>query len=156
MKHLKPAGSVLEAQPVEPPIQFGESGVHRADICNFLRRPQALGNRGGSRPHSGIEDLGRHPFRPHARLAAEDAALLLGAQRCRGSAHRIDGIVPRSRPHQVNVVTKGEQAAVALLRRRGQRFLAAPGMNDDGLGQIRMQYLIPPNHQLVVLRQDLL
>ncbi len=49
-----------------------------------------------------------------------------------------------------------EQAAVALLGRRRQRFLSAPGLNNDCLGQVGMQYLVPPEHQFVVLGQNLL
>src|ERR1700730_5989494 len=42
VKHLKPAGAVREAQPVEAPTQRFEASVHRVHIPGFLRRPKAL------------------------------------------------------------------------------------------------------------------
>src|SRR5258708_17948238 len=61
-----------------------------------------------------------------------------------------------SRQHQVQVIAEGEQTAVSLLGRGRQRLLPTPGLHDDSLRQIRMQYLVPSHHDFVMLAQDLL
>src|SRR5262249_5054872 len=62
----------------------------------------------------------------------------------------------RRRPHQVEVVTERKQSAIALLRGRRQRFLSAPGFDNDGLRQVGAQNLVPSHHDLVMPGEDLL
>ena len=103
-----------------------------------------------------VDIFWRHPLRPLAGFSTKDQFLLFRRQRCGAAAHGIDRIVACRGPHQVDVVAKGEDPGVSLFGGRGKRFLPAPGLHDDSLRQIRMKNLIPANHGLVMLGQDLL
>src|SRR5437868_4079734 len=60
------------------------------------------------------------------------------------------------RPHQINVVTVGRNSSVALLGSGGKGFRPAPRVDDDVFRHTGREDLIPSDHHLVVLADNLL
>src|SRR5262249_42218257 len=72
------------------------------------------------------------------------------------SSKWIYNIMLRSGMIQIEIVAGREQSAIALARGIGQRLLPAPGLDHNGLRQVRTKNLIPAFHDLAVLLNYLL
>src|ERR1700733_2109879 len=140
----------------EPPTLIFNPPVHRIHVRHVLWRPEPLRNRRSSRPDPRINIFTSHVFRPHARLASENEALLLGIEGSCVAAEWIVCIMLRGGPHVIKVVAERKNAPEAKLRRFSERFLPAPRLDDDVLRQLGSKNFIPPDHDLSMLADDFL
>ena len=106
MQHAHARRAVSQAEKFEVETHGIHAGVHGRNVGYILRRPQTLRDGRIARPDMRIDIFRSYPLRPLAGLAAENAALLFGGQSRGCISHGIDRIVPRRRPHQVEVVSE--------------------------------------------------
>ena len=155
VEHRRVVGSMLDAGPLQHPADGFQALVHRVHIGYVRRRPEPLGNRRQPRPDARIHRLRARQLRPHARLAAQNVASLLGGQLRRVAGQRLDAVMKTGRAEVIQVVAPRQDAAIALPHRFGQRRASAPGLNHGARTQSRLQDLVPADHGSAVPRQDL-
>src|ERR1700678_3652553 len=131
-----------------------QTAIHIRNLALALRRPKAFCNRHGARPHPRVHGFRIELFGPHAHLAAQDQLLLVSRQ---GgvSGDRISEIHLRRALLSVEIVGRREDPLIPLSSAFGQRSLSPPTLDENRLGQSRIENLIPPNHLLIVLLENL-
>src|SRR5579864_8935381 len=111
---------------------------------------------GAIRGHIRESMISGDTYSPLASLAAKNFLLVCVGETCGAIAVWIYRVVIPGGRHQVEVIAEREQAAITLLGCVAERFLPAPGLDDDALRQVGPENLVPAFHGLSVFRDDLL
>ncbi len=156
LEHSAVIRFVGQTQPLQPGADEIQPGIHGCRIANFLQRPEALRDGRISWPDARVHIFRIYVFRPHTGFTAQNALLFFGREIRRVAAHRINRIVPRRGPSQIQIVAVRKNSPETLLGRQRERCLPAPGLNYDVLGHARHQHFVPADNNFSMLDHQLL
>src|SRR5262249_5531213 len=139
---------------LHPPDYDRKREVHISYIGHILRGPEPFSDGRQSGPYPRVYSLRSDMLPPHTGLATENQPGLLRAQPVPGR-QRIDRVMVFSGLNMIQVVAQRKHSAKPLPGRGGARSLSPPGLDHNVLWQIRMENLIPSDHSLAVLLQNL-